>query len=111
MAGCCRRLLGGYALADCGLREAVIELSHPVRTVPAMPALTDLDRQILTLKAGGGSSEGERHRDPGTVDVSPTVRAQRVNALLDRPEALAAEPQTVARLRRLREQRQGRRQR
>lgn len=36
-----------------------------------------------------------------TFDISPTRYHQRLNALLDRPEALAADPMTVKRLRRL----------
>jgi hypothetical protein len=37
-------------------------------------------------------------------DLTPTRYYQQLNALIDRPEALEAEPMTVARLRRLRDE-------
>lgn len=38
-------------------------------------------------------------------DISPTVYYSRLNQLIDRPEAMAADPMTVRRLQRLRDQR------
>lgn len=72
----------------------------------AAPALTDLERAILTFERGRWKYAGAKDTAiRETFGVPPTVHAQRVNALLDRPEAMQHDPQTVARLRRLREHR------
>lgn len=47
----------------------------------------------------------------GVFGLTETAYYQRVNALIDRPAVLEADPQTVNRLRRLRKQRQRRRRR
>lgn len=68
--------------------------------------LTDLDLSILRF-------EHTRWRYPGAkddeirrrFDMSPTRFYQRLNAIIDRPAALIAEPQLVHRLQRLRGER------
>lgn len=68
-----------------------------------MPSLTDRDLAILRF-------ERERWRSREAKDevvadlfgMAPVSYARAVNALIDRPEALAAEPEVVRRLRRLR---------
>lgn len=65
--------------------------------------LTDADRALLDFA-------GRWYRHPGAMQqaaldelgLTPTTYWARVNALLDRPEAAAYAPTTVARLRRLR---------
>lgn len=68
-----------------------------------MSALTDLERDLLSF-AGlrwarpGGRDTAIRER----FDMTPTRYHQLLNSLIDRPEALAADPVLVLRLRRLR---------
>lgn len=79
-------------------------MSAPPGTMPPMPeTLNDRDREILRF-------EGQWFRQPGTkqqairdlFDLSATRYYQLLNALIDSPAALAAEPMTVKRLRRMR---------
>ena len=70
-------------------------------------ALTDRDLAMLELERSwfryaGAKETVVRER----FDVSATRYYQELNALIDRPEALAADPMTVKRLRRLRADRQ-----
>lgn len=75
-----------------------------------MPALTDLDRELLDFA-------GLWWRNPGAqeaaiferFDFSSTSYWRKVNDLLNRPEALAYAPTTVKRLRARRERRQAER--
>ena len=71
------------------------------------PALSDRDREILEFerqwwKYAGAKETAVREK----FDMSSTRYYQVLNALIDRPEALAADPLLVRRLRRLRSQRQ-----
>lgn len=72
-----------------------------------MPDLTDRDVEILDFERGqhwkyaGAKEQAIRER----FGVSATRYYQWLNALIERPEALAAAPTTVKRLRRLRDQR------
>ena len=72
--------------------------------------LTVRDHTALRLAAARFKYEGARasaiHEQ---LSMTPTRFAQYVGALLDRPDALAAYPSEVRRLRRLREQRQAQR--
>lgn len=68
--------------------------------------LDDMARAILDFertwwKHSGAKEQAIHER----FDLSPTRYYQRLNALIDRPEALAHDPMTVNRLRRLRDQR------
>ena len=69
--------------------------------------LTDRDRDILEFerhwwKYAGAKEQAVREK----FDMSSTRYYQVLNALIDRPEALAADPLLVRRLRRLRASRQ-----
>jgi hypothetical protein len=67
--------------------------------------LTDLQRAVLAFEALPWTDrETKDHIARDLFDLSPTRHAQVVNALLDNPDALAAQPQTVRRLQRLRAQ-------
>ena len=72
-----------------------------------MAELTETDIEILALEQRwwkyAGAKETRIHEQFG---MTPTRYYQRLNALIDRPEALAHDPMLVKRLRRLREQRQ-----
>jgi hypothetical protein len=68
-----------------------------------MDELTDREREILAFerqwwKYAGAKEESIRMR----FDMSATRYYQVLNALIDRPAALAADPMLVRRLRRLR---------
>jgi hypothetical protein len=70
-------------------------------------ALSRRDREILEFerqwwKFAGAKESAVREK----FDMSSTRYYQVLNALIDRPEALAADPLLVRRLRRLRSQRQ-----
>ena len=75
-----------------------------------MPELTDTETQILAFerqwwKYAGAKESAVREQ----FGMSMTRYYQVLNALIDRPEALAADPLLVRRLRRLRDQRRGQR--
>jgi hypothetical protein len=71
------------------------------------PELSDRDREILEFerqwwKYAGAKEQAVREK----FDMSSTRYYQVLNALIDKPEALAADPLLVRRLRRLRAARQ-----
>ncbi|TNM64358.1 DUF3263 domain-containing protein [Streptomyces sp. NP160] len=69
-------------------------------------ALSQLDLAVLAVERRTFRRRGEKEqavRDE--LDLSATRYYQRLNALLDDPEALAADPVLVGRLRRLRDER------
>ena len=73
----------------------------------AQPALADRDRAILAFerqwwKYAGAKEQAIRE----SFGMSATRYYQILNALIDRPEALAADPMLVKRLRRVRASRQ-----
>jgi hypothetical protein len=73
----------------------------------AAPSLSDRDRDILEFerqwwKYAGAKETAVREK----FDMSSTRYYQVLNALIDRPEALEADPLLVRRLRRLRAARQ-----
>jgi hypothetical protein len=72
-----------------------------------LPGLSDRDCQILEFerqwwKYAGAKEQAMREK----FDMSATRYYQALNALIDTPEALAADPMLVKRLRRLRATRQ-----
>lgn len=72
--------------------------------------LTDVEKEMLAFERSWWKNAGAK--DTAIRDLfglTPTRYYQLLNALVDRPEALAAEPTVVGRLRRLREQRTVRR--
>ena len=78
----------------------------------ATPYLSDRDREILEFerqwwKYAGAKETAVREK----FDMSSTRYYQVLNALIDRPEALEADPMLVRRLQRLRDERRKHRSR
>jgi hypothetical protein len=70
---------------------------------PATGELTDRDREILAFERHWWKYAGAKEQAVRDLfGMSATRYYQVLNALLDRPEALAADPMLVKRLRRLR---------
>lgn len=70
-------------------------------------ALTDREREILAFERHWWKYAGAKEQAVRELfGVSPTRYYQVLNALLDRPEALAHDPMLVKRLRRTRRSRQ-----
>ncbi|MDR6974636.1 hypothetical protein J2X68_001314 [Streptomyces sp. 3330] len=68
------------------------------------------ERAVLALERRGFSGPGAKERAiREELDLSPVRYYQLLNALLDDPRALAHDPVTVNRLRRVREARRGER--
>jgi hypothetical protein len=81
--------------------------AQPRREGGADPSLGERDREILAFerqwwKYAGAKETAIRE----SFDMSATRYYQVLNALIDRPEALAADPLLVRRLRRMRADRQ-----
>lgn len=79
-------------------------------SVPAVHAVTmdDVDRSILAFEAENTHWKYQGAREAAIrqrFDLTPTAYAQRVVRLLSDPAAYAADPSTVQRLRRIRDQR------
>lgn len=79
-------------------------MSDPAPTVPTMPEpLTDRDRAILLFERQWWKHAGAKETAiRETFDLSATRYYQLLNDALDKPDALAADPMLVKRLRRLR---------
>jgi hypothetical protein len=74
---------------------------------PASGELSERDRHILAFERQWWKYAGAKEQAVRDLfDMSATRYYQVLNALLDRPEALAADPMLVKRLRRMRAQRQ-----
>ncbi len=72
--------------------------------------LSESDLQMLAFEAQAWSSRGAKEQAVRDLfDLTPTRYYQLLGQLIDRPEALAASPMVVGRLRRLREDRAARR--
>ncbi|WP_206320000.1 DUF3263 domain-containing protein [Streptomyces zingiberis] len=72
--------------------------------------MTDRDRAVLAVERRSWSGPGAKERAiRERLGLSPTRYYQLLNALLDDPRALAHDPVTVNRLRRVREARRSRR--
>ena len=83
------------------------ERPRTATTTRRTPSLSDRDREILEFerqwwKYAGAKETAVREK----FDMSSTRYYQVLNALIDRPEALEADPLLVRRLRRLRAARQ-----
>lgn len=87
-------------------------------TVPGMdqqqerpePALADRERAVLALERRGFPGPGAKERAiREELGLAPVRYYQLLNALLDDPKALAHDPVTVNRLRRVREARRSER--
>jgi hypothetical protein len=74
---------------------------------PATGELSERDREILSFERQWWKYAGAKEQAVRDLfDMSATRYYQVLNALLDRPEALVADPMLVKRLRRLRAARQ-----
>jgi hypothetical protein len=74
---------------------------------PVAGELSERDREILAFERHWWKYAGAKEQAVRELfDMSATRYYQVLNALLDRPEALAADPMLVKRLRRLRAARQ-----
>ena len=87
--------------------EMAMDLAALSGGQPVAGELSERDREILAFerqwwKYAGAKEQSIRER----FDMSATRYYQVLNALLDRPEALAADPMLIKRLRRLRTARQ-----
>lgn len=71
--------------------------------------MTDLEREMLAIVADQVIDDGRTERRARALGMSRTQIVQQVNSMIDRPDVLAADPATVLRLRRIREQRVARR--
>src|SRR5438270_2000173 len=77
---------------------------------PGPPALDDSSRELLDFEGDWWRSAVPKERAiRQRFGVSPARYHQRLNGLIDRPEALAYDPMLVRRLRRLREARRRKR--
>ena len=75
---------------------------------PAPDALAEREREILALERRGFSGPGAKERAiREELGLAPVRYFQLLNALLDDARALAHDPVTVNRLRRVREARRG----
>lgn len=73
---------------------------------PGASALSDLDAAILAFEASWWSAPGTKESEiRERFDLSAPRYYQILNRLIDTPEALAAQPLLVKRLRRLRQRR------
>jgi len=87
--------------------------SHPTASPPAplgsrdVGGLTDRDRGVLSFERQWWKYAGAKEQAIRDLfDMSATRYYQVLNTLIDRPEALVADPMLVKRLRRLRATRQ-----
>lgn len=84
--------------------------TEPQRDRSRVTELSEQDRAVLAVERRNWSGPGAKERAiRERLGLSPTRYYQLLNALLDDPQALAHDPVTINRLRRLREQRRRRR--
>ncbi|MBD0292371.1 MAG: DUF3263 domain-containing protein [Jiangellaceae bacterium] len=88
--------------------DAAPAAPEPRQPPPSHPGeLTDRDRAVLDFERQWWRYAGAKEQAVRNLfGMSATRYYQVVNALIDRPEALAHDPMLVKRLRRLRSQRQ-----
>src|SRR5437870_3713386 len=89
-------------------KEAAMEIAGVRASAqPVTGELSERDREILAFERQWWKYAGAKEQAIRELfDMSATRYYQVLNALLDRPEALAADPMLVKRLRRLRTARQ-----
>src|SRR5690242_15098325 len=93
--------------AASAARETAMDLAALSGGQPVSGGLSDRDREILAFERQWWKYAGAKEQAIRELfDMSATRYYQVLNALLDRPEAMAADPMLVKRLRRLRATRQ-----
>ncbi|MFC7793284.1 DUF3263 domain-containing protein [Streptomyces cinereoruber] len=91
-------------------REATQGEDGEAGTARGPAALTEQEQALLAVERRSWPGPGAKERAVREgLGLSPTRYYQLLNALLDDPRALAHDPVTVNRLRRIREERQRRR--
>ncbi|MFC7966644.1 DUF3263 domain-containing protein [Streptomyces cinereoruber] len=91
-------------------REATQGEDGEAGTAGGPAALTEQEQALLAVERRSWPGPGAKERAVREgLGLSPTRYYQLLNALLDDPRALAHDPVTVNRLRRIREERQRRR--
>ena len=89
------------------LRMATVPDSRQVQTSSQASPLSERDTEILAFERQWWKYAGAKEQAVRELfDMSATRYYQVLNALIDKPEALAADPLLVKRLRRLRASRQ-----
>jgi hypothetical protein len=84
-----------------------MDAAHAVDPMPSDDALSDRDRAILEFERQWWKYAGAKEQAIRELfDMSATRYYQVLNALLDNPAALEADPMLVKRLRRMRASRQ-----
>src|SRR3954467_12410845 len=88
-------------------REMAMDLAALTGGQPVSGELSERDREILSFERQWWKYAGAKEQAIRELfEMSATRYYQVLNALLDRPEALAADPMLAKRLRRLRSARQ-----
>lgn len=67
------------------------------------PELTDREAAILALEKKRFKYQGSKEQAISRLGLSPVAYYQQLNALIDNPRAIAAEPALTARLRQARD--------
>jgi hypothetical protein len=94
-------------IAASAARETQMDLAALTGGQSVTGELSDRDREILAFERQWWKYAGAKEQAIRELfDMSATRYYQVLNALLDRPEAMAADPMLVKRLRRLRTARQ-----
>ena len=84
-----------------------MDVARSTESMPSGDRLSDRDREILEFERQWWKYAGAKEQAIRDLfDMSATRYYQVLNTLVDRPEALAADPMLVKRLRRLRASRQ-----
>ncbi len=87
--------------------EVNAEQQHDMQSEPVSAELSERDREILAFERQWWKYAGAKEQAIKELfDMSATRYYQVLNALIDTPEAVAADPMLVKRLRRLRASRQ-----
>ena len=95
------------AHASADANDATVVAETPAGEQAAAEGLTRRDREILTFERQWWQYAGAKEQAVRELfDMSATRYYQVLNALIDKPAALAADPMLVKRLRRVRSGRQ-----
>ncbi|WP_367140272.1 DUF3263 domain-containing protein [Streptomyces sp. STD57] len=101
---------GERELSERDPSERVRSEEGPSEKGPSEQDLSELDLAVLALERRAFSGPGAKERAVRErLGMTPTRYYQLLNALLDDPRALAHDPVTVNRLRRIRDARRERR--